>query len=237
MEKPSTHEIVKLAEAMRSNGRSFTWAADSKCLYRDGQLVVHSLSPSDAAVSQARLDFCKEFDKATMMFRKLANKLTPNFCAVALHICNGVDTVLLGSDLEVCASNTLGWRAVVASPARPTTLAQVFKIPHHGSQNGHCDEVIATMLAQVPISILTTMDSSHLPREDDIKRIKSYSGSVYHTTTPKLKPPKRDRAVEELMGTVLVARRVVPKIMGHIQIRMSKGVYIIECNEHASEVA
>jgi hypothetical protein len=167
----------------------------------------------------------------------LANKLHPNLCAIALHICNGTDTVLLGSDLEISKDPALGWEAVILDEKKPQTVAAVFKVPHHGSQNGHSDAVVSDMLRVKPISILTTFDKSSLPREEDIKRIMSYSESLFFTTQPKVKAPARSRAVEENILQVVKARRVVTKTMGHIQVRMANGECAVELNTHASAAA
>lgn len=235
--KPSTYELKELLEIIAGSGRSVVWAKESSVLYRDHGVAVSALSPSERAISQSKLDFAKEFSAAGAGYRRLAKSLTPNLCAVALHVCNGVDTVLLGSDLEISRTVHLGWEAVVASAVRPQTSAALFKIPHHGSSNGHYLPVVSDMLKPAPISIITTMNTHHLPLPEDLIRIKEYSSEVYHTTSPLVKLPKRDRAVEELMGAVTKSRRAMPRVVGHIQVRMTNGVMSVSLNEHASRAA
>lgn len=237
VDKPSTRELVNILKSAGMGDRHLKLAVANKVLYRNGSMLVHALSPSDRAVSQSRLLLGESFLETGRGFRKLAGKLHPNLCAVALHICNGVDTVLLGSDLEVCKGTALGWEAVLLDTAKPVTTAKVFKVPHHGSQNGHSDDVVAKMLAVNPISILTTFNSSSLPRETDIKRIQSYSEALYHTTPPKVRAPSRNRDAEESLKQVAKRRRIISKTMGHIQIRMLNGVCDIELNEYASIAA
>lgn len=232
--RPSTHELKKLIEIMDPNKRNFKFASESMVVYRKDSIVIHALSPSHNAHAQSLLDFAREYKDTTRTFRKIAKKLTPNLCAVALHICNGVDTILLGSDLETSNSIGLGWEAVVASTTRPRKKASVFKVPHHGSVTGHLDSVVLGMLDSGPISIMTTMNTHHLPGPDDLARIKAYSSSVHLTTQPLIKPPKRDRAVDEIIAKVTKKRRVCSKVMGHVQLRINNGVVSIEYNEHAS---
>lgn len=233
--KPSTYEIAKIIKSVGERHVEFVGA--NQVIYRKNGVVVHSLSPSSRAITQSRLLFSEYFLAAQTEYRKLANKLHPNLCAIALHICNGADTVLLGSDLEVSKDPALGWEAVILDKKKPTTAAAVFKVPHHGSQNGHSDAVVADMLRVKPISILTTFDKSSLPREEDIKRIMGYSGSLFFTTQPKVKAPVRSRAVEENILQVVKARRVITKTMGHIQVRMVGGECAVELNTHASAAA
>jgi beta-lactamase superfamily II metal-dependent hydrolase len=232
--KSSTHELYGLLNVLEASSRQVEWVCENSIVFRQHGVIVSALSPSHSAVSQSRLDFAREFEAAGIEYRRLAKALNPNLCAVALHVCNGTDTVLLGSDLEVSDSEFLGWEAVLSSHTRPTTLAGVFKVPHHGSHNGHHDSVVSDMLADRPISIVTTMNTHHLPLPRDLERIKAFSSAVYHTTQPRQKPPKRDRAVEEMMAKVSRSRVVIPRVVGHIQLRMLGGVINIGLNEHAN---
>ncbi|KAA8552367.1 MBL fold metallo-hydrolase [Pseudomonas marginalis] len=233
--KPSTYEIAKIIKSIGDRHIEFVGA--NQVLYRKNNVLVHSLSPSSRAIAQSRLLFADRLLKVETEFRKLANKLHPNLCAIALHICNGRDTVLLGSDLEVSNDPALGWEAVILDAKKPITTAALFKVPHHGSQNGHSDAVVKTMLREKPISILTTFNSSSLPREEDILRIKDYSSGLYFTSLPKVRAPIRSRAVEENLLLVAKSRRVVTRNMGHIQVRMLDGVSTVLLNTHASVAA
>ncbi|MFG0394738.1 MBL fold metallo-hydrolase [Pseudomonas sp. zbq_4] len=235
--KPSTYELAKLLKSV--GDRHVRFVTENLVLYRKDGLEINALSPSARAVTQSRASFAASLLEAETNFRKLANKLHPNLCAIALHICNGSDTILLGSDLEVSSDPALGWTAVLQNKIRPTTTAKLFKVPHHGSQNGHCDKVVASMLKEKPLSILTTFNRSSLPRAADLARIKGYSSELYHTTPPKVKSsfPNRSRAVEESIAQVVKSRRVVTGYIGHIQVRIVSGVCIVCHNEHASVAA
>lgn len=237
--KPSTHELAKVLKMIDTVGgnRSYTLVSEDKVLHRSATSVVHALSPSDKALVQSKLKFDALVSDSAVKFRKLANKLSPNLCAVALHICNGTDTILLGSDLEVSGSPYLGWEAVLASVSKPTTKAALFKIPHHGSFNGHSDDVVATMLGVKPVSIITTMNTHALPKSEDLERISKYSNSVFLTTEPLVRPPARSRAVEEQLKMVVKRRRVIPNFIGHIRVRMLNGAVTIELNENARKAA
>lgn len=235
--KPSTFEVANILRAV--GDRHVRFVTENTTLYRKNGVEVNALSPSARAVTQSRASFASKFVDTGVEFRKLANKLQPNLCAIALHICNGTDTILLGSDLEVSSDPALGWAAVLNNTVRPTTTAALFKVPHHGSHNGHCPNVVAKMLKASPISILTTFNRSSLPRLDDIERIKAYSSELYHTTLPKAKAhaPTRGRAAEESLAAVAKSRRVVTGLIGHIQVRMANGICQVSHNEHASAAA
>ncbi|MGR3992481.1 MBL fold metallo-hydrolase [Pseudomonas sp. 1121_17] len=235
--KPSTFEIANILKAVGE--RHVRCVQENQVLYRKNGIEVNALSPSSRAVTQSRASFASKFVATGVDFRKLANRLQPNLCAIALHVCNGTDTILLGSDLEVSNDPALGWTAVLNNVTRPTSTAALFKVPHHGSHNGHCPHVVAQMLKATPISILTTFNRSSLPRLDDIERIKAYSSKLFHTTIPKAKvhPPARERVAEESLAAVAKSRRVVTGHIGHIQVRMANGVCEVTHNEHASAAA
>src|SRR5262249_53384722 len=95
--------------------------------------------------------------------------------------------ILLSADLEESGSQTGGWRVVVESNERPTGKASVNKIPHHGSENGHCDAVWSEMLDQNPLSILAPYNSGRkkLPAPLDIQRIKNLTNRAYITSDLK----------------------------------------------------
>jgi beta-lactamase superfamily II metal-dependent hydrolase len=232
---PSTHELANVLRMIDVEGgkRSYTLVSQDKILHRQGTAEVVALSPSDRALLQSKFNFDALVSNAALSFRKLANKPAPNLCAIALHICNGVDTILLGSDLEVSGNPHLGWEPVILSKAKPTTLAAVFKVSHHGSVTGHSDDVVKTMLKPSPISIMTTMNSSHLPRKEDLERVQGYSSAVYMTTERIERPPPRSRAVNEVWQEVVKKRRVITNKVGHVQVRMLNGAVNVEMNEFA----
>jgi hypothetical protein len=50
----------------------------------------------------------------------------------------GPFAALLGADLEETGNPQTGWTPIVQSTARPGAMSQMFKVPHRGSENGHC---------------------------------------------------------------------------------------------------
>jgi hypothetical protein len=227
---PGTQELAKILKAIDSEDVIAKSAIESRVVFRDENSVVTALSPSDAASSQAKLDFAAAFSELEGSYKKLARKITPNLCAVALHVETNAGTILLGSDLECSNTPQLGWEAVVASSERPTTAAIVYKVSHHGSKTGHYEPVYEEMLEDRPLQILTTMNTHSLPGPEDVSRICSYGGNVFSTTMPKLKPPKRDSAVEKIMKGVVKSRKIVGQSVGHIQLRMSSQGCVVNSN-------
>lgn len=225
---PGTREMAKILSAMAAGDIAYRNAVESRPIYSEGGTVVTALSPSDAAINQARLDFAaalQELEKPG--YKKLAKRLSPNRCAIALHVNTEAGAALLGADLEISKSSNLGWEAVLASIGRPQEKAVVYKVPHHGSETGHYEPIYQNMLENGHLSIITTMDSHYLPLPRDVDRICSYGGSVFCTTTPKVKPPRRDPMVEKILKNVVKKRRILQGDVGHIQVRMNASSGIV----------
>jgi hypothetical protein len=102
----------------------------------------------------------------------------PNFSFIPTV---GKQTLLLGADLEEDGDSDLGWSAIVSMNERPQGKAQIFKIPHHGSKNGHYRPVWDLMLVKNPISILTPWSKgSGLPAPTDINADHLANGFSVH---------------------------------------------------------
>tara|TARA_R110000868_G_scaffold400051_2_gene674169 strand:+ start:22869 stop:23957 length:1089 start_codon:yes stop_codon:yes gene_type:complete len=195
---------------------------------------IKSLSPSSASVVQSKLELSTAKRKLTQHKNTLP-KPTANLNAIALWVESPQANILLGADLEVHAHLQLGWDAVVNSPARGNGKALVVKVPHHGSSNGHCDDVWDKMVdPNNPISILTAYNRSNLPRDADIERLKGITNRLYSTTIKKTKPPKRPKVVEGFVAGIAKNREVYASQMGHIQLRIdSAGEVVVNLNHAA----
>lgn len=119
----------------------------------------------------------------------------------------------------------MGWSAVVDSVVCPNGKAGIFKIPHHGSPNGHHDKVWAEMVeSDNPVSVVTSYSKGSTPRpqHSDIDRIKNYTSNLFYTSKEELRLPKRESAVERTLRGMVTDRKVLGAKAGHIQIRAYK---------------
>lgn len=187
----------------------------------DGQNAsIMALSPSDKAVTRSirylAEGLAKPEDRA-----KLANA-EPNDFSVALWAEYGGIRLLLGADLEN-GPDGCGWRGVLEW-FNPSTSAQIFKVPHHGSENAHHDDVwsqLLTTLGGGPISFLTPFrGAKRLPSDDDIARLKARSSLVGITASPKTPAASRGarKTAASLSGVATNVREPWGKC-GQISIR------------------
>ena len=154
-----------------------------------------------------------------------AKKRVPDFgendLSVVVIVTIADQTILFGADLEETGDVDLGWSAIVELKERPPGSAQIFKIPHHGSKNGHYQPVWNSMLIKNPIAILTPWSKgSGLPTGSDVARILSHTHSAYSTSGPsRLTKIQRPYAVEKQIKETVGDLHPIEQDMGWIRLR------------------
>jgi hypothetical protein len=184
-------------------------------------VVVKSLSPSDAAIiaTTARL---ADFAPMASKIRRRIPDINPNDASVVLSVTVGPHKVLLGADLEVRDDPALGWKAILESELTAESGQQGFKIPHHGSPNGHSADVWTQMLTPRPWAATTPFVSGSvkLPDVEDCRRILNHTPHAYLTAPPqpsKFRDP--NRTVEKTVNEVARSVHVLPGKYGHVRMR------------------
>ena len=186
--KSASAEILAIFKAAADQQIALMLAVANRCIFQaedDGiKIVLTSLSPSDAQVFQSLLEFSNDVMPTGKTKIRIAPH-SPNNNSIVLHLSVNETAILLGGDLEITANNDSGWQAIVDSTEKPTQKADLFKIPHHGSANGHHDQVWDDMLEDKPIAVATPYSKGKkLPTNSDIDRIEKVSGEFYLTSPP-----------------------------------------------------
>lgn len=163
-------------KSLRESNRLRKAGAQTFILHLDQNRYLEALSPSGEE-SQLLFDSLA----ASFVTGKLPDK--KNGLSIAIRAIDDDSIVLLGADVEYYqGSVTKGWGAILNEHSSRTIATQhkadLFKIPHHGSITGHCDEVYSSMLVPDPLLIICSFSPSKLPRDSDINRLKSYSGKI-----------------------------------------------------------
>lgn len=195
----TTLEFNKCLEILTKRQMSTKSAICDRLIYKshfdNKTFEVFSLSPSDLTIHE----FDLEISTLITEFGENSNKRiiinSPNDKSVALYLKIGNERVLLGSDLEVGNNNEKGWLHILRnSQSIDSTKSSLFKIPHHGSQNGYHKDIWTNLLNPNPISKITPWNRGKgLPSEDMLKIYKTHTENLYITSdnsTPKSK--KRD---------------------------------------------
>lgn len=184
---------------------------------------IRAISPSPGARRLGLHELARMLPEPRMPKRR-AVSLGANQQSVAMWVEVGAVRAVLGGDLENSPSETIGWRAVLSSPVLPPGRAGLFKVPHHGSDNAHSDELWEVKLTDSATAVLSAYASKSKPVPTDaaIRRIKERASQAFCTSNPrgsKFRSGNRvvDRKVRERTRE---ARTVVGRV-GHVRVRCS----------------
>lgn len=141
---------------------------------------VHALAPSNRVLSDAY----EAISDLLLDGERRVREPSRNHGAVVLWVQVGDIALLLGSDLQETSHAQTGWTGVLGCRSRPAGQAEVFKVPHHGSENGHQQKVWDQMLVDSPQAVVCpwSLAGRHLPSEADVERLCGL-GQV-HITAP-----------------------------------------------------
>ena len=154
--------------------------------------------------------------------RKPIAQRNENATSVALWVRVGQSSVLLGSDLQETGHPHTGWSEVAdAHPAR-LGRAVLFKVAHHGSQNGDSPEVWTRLLDDPRVAIVTPFRRSHLPTVEDRARICGAATSAFVTADPDATlGPRLPRTVAAAARSHTVMLQEAEGATGQIRARWS----------------
>jgi hypothetical protein len=144
-----------------------------------------------------------------------------NHLSVVTWIDIGETAILLGADLEETHAAHSGWSVIVASAERPRGKASVYKVAHHGSANGHNDDVWQEMLVKEPFALLTPWSlGSKLPRVVDVERILALTPNAYSTAQLRRRRVRsRPPAVEKTLKERGIQLRYAEPPTGGVRLR------------------
>ena len=238
-----TKELYKVLQILESRSARGIIAHPDRRLWQntpssedDPLIEVWSLSPSDAC-SERFLKFVTAAMPGQGETKFRAPSIKENETAIAVLIKYGDTGVLLGADLE---ETHQGWTAILGSSGRPNIQSNLFKIPHHGSLNGHHDEVWSKMLIKNPTALLTPYNKGHkLPKDTDLDRIRGLTESAFTTQVLKRTPKhSRPQGVEKMIRSISKNITPITKQMGHIHAKLCPEFtqWSIELNDGAVSV-
>jgi hypothetical protein len=224
-------EVMRILEERMDKKSKFpspTWAIANKKIWASGvaapatiQSEVHSLSPSDGAITLSKHAIASLIPRPLDRKKRVISK-PPNHVAVVLWIRVGNSGVLLGSDLENTADPSTGWIAILDSASRPQGKCSVFKSAHHGSITAHEPRVWSELLLNQPYAGLTPFvhGGTVLPTKADAKRIAVHSAESYSTATTARKEPKgRHSIVSKTIRETVRSIKEVPSSTGSVRFR------------------
>jgi hypothetical protein len=221
-----TTELRSVLEILKYTKRQVHVVGPDRLVAKQGsdglpEIEIYSLSPSDAAIEQSIVAI------ASMALhpgdRRLAKPWPrSNLTSIVLWITSGDESVLLGADLE---KNANGWATVHESPLKPEIRANLFKVPHHGSEDAYhkatWDELVSS-----PVAVVAPFLRGRvlLPTDAGLDRICRHV-DVLWLTSPTRTPRRvvRDRTVDRTIAEVVREMRRVEHSAGQVRCRRKPG--------------
>lgn len=182
------HALLAAKERYASGGAGWRSVSELTTVYRRAatggicEVCAEALSPSARTCHLAVEQVARTIEQLSSEDRldttDLGHGLHPNDFSIALWVRAGDRHVLLGADLENRDSaRDRGWRAVVnlggQREAGSMALAEVVKVPHHGSRDASIPMVWAKLLVDDPGAVVAPwmVGSGFLPQVKDLSRL------------------------------------------------------------------
>lgn len=186
--------------------------------------VVVALSPSENSVQrsvESLIEAATQKDIAVQGRYRAPDG--PNAASVATSVFGDDSATLLGADLEATSNLESGWAAVLGH-SKPDSRASLVKVPHHGSDGAHHDQMWTEIVAPDVVAIVTpwAKGRAFLPRQRDLDRLRRLTSRVYLSAMPVLRERQMDSErrtlirrlhgsrIEELRGWGFVRARRRP---------------------------
>lgn len=219
-------EFSSILSLLNEWSRPPKFAIADRCLLRlpvsqsRPELEIFSLTPSDESITLSKKEITNLLPKAKEPKKDIIPKNPNHSSVVTLFKIDGV-YILLGADLYNVESNYSGWKGVINSTGRPTELASVYKISHHGSNKSDNPIIWSELLTNNPYALLTPFSKGNvkLPTEDDVNRISGYTDNAFITSTAKTVKIKREKVVEKFIKGATRSITPINTSFGQVQIR------------------
>lgn len=200
-----------------------------------------SLSPSSQTIVKFQEEISTLIENYGAANKKII-KASPNAKSIALLIKLGSHRAILGADLEVGSEKLEGWINVLDNHTVIDKRSTLFKVAHHGSENGYSKRVWDELLENNPVAGLTPWNrNGKLPELEMLERYCNHSDYVYMTSLVyNEKPKKRDKSIEKLLKTLKCNISEVKYKQGLIRCRVNLesevGSWCVEVIDHAFHV-
>ncbi|QNF31307.1 MBL fold metallo-hydrolase (plasmid) [Adhaeribacter swui] len=222
----STSEYSACIKLTKERGYKLKEAISDRVLFSeriDGiPLELISLSPSDYANHLFDLEISELMNNFGAANKKIIYT-SPNFRSIVLLVKAGSHRAILGADLEVGNDERLGWKHIISNTVLIDEKATLFKIPHHGSDNGYSDDIWKKLVANNPKTGITPWNrNTKLPNAKMLSLYSELSDSLY-ITSPNidLRRKKKDRRIERLLDHFGAKVKEISFSFGQVRYRAS----------------
>ncbi|THV61673.1 MBL fold metallo-hydrolase [Flagellimonas alvinocaridis] len=165
-----------------------------------GEFEIDSLSPSESVVAHFDRELGALLDKRFSVVS--VPEKGPNDKSVVILIKHKKFSALLGADLEVKENQDQGWHDIINNCLMFNTKPVIYKLPHHGSQNGYHEDIFKNIIGDNAILKLTPWNrGSKLPELEMLKKYREHSTDLFitspvHNNQPR--PKARSKSLHKM---------------------------------------
>lgn len=201
----STTAFMECVDLARKRGKNVKRATQDKMLYKQGENEIHALSPSDYTLEKYDSEISNLITEYGLPDKRVVIS-TPNAKSVALYVKFGHHRAILGGDLEVSEDVREGWINIIEQCTKTVIdkEASLFKVPHHGSENGYHTRIWSTLLTDSPNANLTPWNRNEkLPQLGMLERMQQHTDKLYITSNViGQKPKQREKSMGKFINQV-----------------------------------
>ncbi len=223
-------EFIKLTKLVKETGRKLKRVNQDQCIFYETVLgkdmSVYALSPTDETKKHFEESTRKLLENIQSDTSDIISKPEPNLQSVVscINIGNTM-SILLGADLENSNQKGLGWNGVLESKIiKRFGRSMIFKVPHHGSENGYNEDIWEQLVFSVDSTLVTTPiikgDKTLLPSIPMIQTICKFSENFLITSNPYvIKKGKGKWKNQKIIDDLGLQISKIAYEYGHIRIR------------------
>lgn len=234
---PSSIEIDKFSRELASAQEKYHKAMGQVAkLTQIGIAAIEEATTIEDKIFEAFADLIPEkLDKDSKSLEEVddllkfkdAKKVELNNRCVAMLLKIKGHNVVLGADLEHDAQKSPdgGWQSVSDSECMENVEANLFKIPHHGSETGYYDYFLKKHIKPGAVSKLTSwiIGTKILPKAEMLRKYYNHSNNLYVTTTSLLKRKNNEgnRTFKKIMNESTEEILEIKPLLGIIRSRIN----------------
>lgn len=183
-------EINKILYYLLDNSRRPLPLKQNETIFRNADIDLVALSPSNHDIQEANSKFSKLLHNADKSAVPMAPKENPNNYCVVINLClkSIGKNAIFGADLETDPHPDSGWNSVSSSVLTPPDgTVNFFKISHHGSITGYHQNFWSSKVEFDALSVITTFEKGRkaLPDLSCVQQYKRHTSKLFCTTEPK----------------------------------------------------
>lgn len=222
------NKCIDILKNRNSNGKvSLKRVYENTLIYRNpiNNVQVFSLSPSHKTMA----NFDQEILSLIENFISNNTRIpytSPNLKSIVLFIHFGPHRALLGGDMEVGNDSDAGWLNIINNTTAVDKKATLYKIPHHGSDNGYHPDIWNNLLENDNvIAKLTPYNRGYgLPNQEMIQKYKSHTNQLYITKNSiTTNSKKRSKSITKMITEIGLDISEIKYLKGIIQCRIDMG--------------